>query len=187
MPHSPMAEKDRDRDRLLVNTDATNCLTRSDPGADAPSGPVDAGTVMKARSPSASACVIPNADTYFMAPSLAEKLTWPATITWSRACIFANYMHFTLEYPNMMRRMHELHIKEFTTRSASDRKGRLQIYDIGGRLERHLSRRGHCAAEAEQEPSLAGIRLAGAGHGAAFRRRAVSRPQGAQRRVGETA
>jgi len=36
----------------------------------------------------------------------------------------ANYMHFTLEYPNMMRRLHELSIKELHNAFASrDREG----------------------------------------------------------------
>ena len=49
-----------------------------------------------------------------MAPSLAEKLKpWRAMTSPSITGVhLANYMHFTLEYPNMMRRLHELHIKE---------------------------------------------------------------------------
>ena len=78
--------------------------------------------------------MILNADTYFMAPSLAEKLTLAGhEVTVVTGVHLANYMHFTLEYPNMMRRMHELHIKEihnaFSTRIE---KGRLQVYDIWG-------------------------------------------------------
>jgi dimethylamine/trimethylamine dehydrogenase len=42
-------------------------------------------------------------------------------------------MHFTLEYPNMMRRLHELHIKELHNTFASKiEKGRIEIYDIWG-------------------------------------------------------
>ena len=45
----------------------------------------------------------------------------------------ANYMHFTLEYPNMMRRLHELHVKEMHNAFArSIEKGRLEMYDICG-------------------------------------------------------
>ena len=46
----------------------------------------------------------------------------------------ANYMHFTLEYPNMMRRLHELHIKEMHNAFASQDRARAgsQIYDIWG-------------------------------------------------------
>ena len=46
----------------------------------------------------------------------------------------ANYMHFTLEYPNMMRRLHELHIKELAQHVLleASRPGRLEIYDIYG-------------------------------------------------------
>src|SRR6202451_1767255 len=45
----------------------------------------------------------------------------------------ANYMHFTLEYPNMMRRLHELHIKEVHNAFAARiEPGRAQIYDVFG-------------------------------------------------------
>jgi dimethylamine/trimethylamine dehydrogenase len=42
-------------------------------------------------------------------------------------------MHFTLEYPNMMRRLHELHVKEIHDAfSTKIEKGRLEVYDIWG-------------------------------------------------------
>jgi dimethylamine/trimethylamine dehydrogenase len=42
-------------------------------------------------------------------------------------------MHFTLEYPNMMRRLHELHVTEIHNAfSARIEKGRLEVYDVYG-------------------------------------------------------
>jgi NADH:flavin oxidoreductase / NADH oxidase family len=60
--------------------------------------------------------VILNTDTYFMAPSLAEKLAAARhEVTIVTGVHLANYMHFTLEYPNMMRRLHErTPLKRFT-------------------------------------------------------------------------
>ncbi|MFX8593489.1 hypothetical protein ABTM36_20325, partial [Acinetobacter baumannii] len=76
--------------------------------------------------------VILNADTYFMAPSLAEKLANAGhDVTIVTGVHLANYMHFTLEYPNMMRRLHELHIKELhNTFCSRIESGRMEIYDI---------------------------------------------------------
>ena len=52
-----------------------------------------------------------NADPYFMGPSLAELLaTKGHEVTVIDGVGFGNYMHFTLEAPNMHRRLHELHI-----------------------------------------------------------------------------
>jgi dimethylamine/trimethylamine dehydrogenase len=78
--------------------------------------------------------VILNADTYFMGPSLAEKLSLAGhEVTIVTGVHLANYMHFTLEYPNMMRRLHELHIKEMHNTFASRvEPGKLEIYDIYG-------------------------------------------------------
>ena len=69
-----------------------------------------------------------------MAPSLAEKFAVAGhEVTLVSGVHLANYMHFTLEYPNMMRRMHELHIKEMHNAFASKiEKGRVQVYDIWG-------------------------------------------------------
>ena len=69
-----------------------------------------------------------------MAPSLAEKLAVAGhEVTIVTGVHLANYMHFTLEYPNMMRRLHELHIHEMHNAFASKiEKGRLQVYDIWG-------------------------------------------------------
>jgi dimethylamine/trimethylamine dehydrogenase len=78
--------------------------------------------------------VVLNADTYFMGPSIAEKLAVAGhEVTIVTGVHLANYMHFTLEYPNMMRRLHELHIREEHNSFASKiEKGRLQVYNIWG-------------------------------------------------------
>ncbi|MDE3208871.1 MAG: dimethylamine dehydrogenase, partial [Pseudomonadota bacterium] len=78
--------------------------------------------------------VILNADTYFMAPSIAEKLAKDGhDVTIVSGVHLANYMHFTLEYSNMRRRLHELHVKELNDVFASRaEEGRLEIYDTFG-------------------------------------------------------
>jgi dimethylamine/trimethylamine dehydrogenase len=69
-----------------------------------------------------------------MAPSLAEKLAVAGhEVTIVTGVHLANYMHFTLEYPNMMRRLHELHVKIIHDAfSLAIEKGRLEVYDIFG-------------------------------------------------------
>lgn len=118
------------------NTDGVNCLTHAPiPGADA-SAPeqLTPEQVLAGKKPIGKRVVILNADTYFMAPSLAEKLaTAGHEVTVVSGVHLANYMHFTLEYPNMMRRMHELHIEEIGDHFCSRiEKNRLEIYNIWG-------------------------------------------------------
>jgi dimethylamine/trimethylamine dehydrogenase len=118
------------------NTDGTNCLTHEPiPGADA-SQPdqLTPEQVFEGRKKAGKRVVILNADTYFMAPSLAEKFALAGhEVTIVTGVHLANYMHFTLEYPNMMRRLHELHIKELHNTFASRiEKGRIEVYDIWG-------------------------------------------------------
>jgi dimethylamine/trimethylamine dehydrogenase len=118
------------------NTDGTNCLSHEAiPGADA-SRP-DQFTpeqVLSGKKKIGQRVVILNADTYFMAPSLAEKLALAGhQVTIVTGVHLANYMHFTLEYPNMMRRLHELHVKEeHNTFCSRIEKGRLEVYNIWG-------------------------------------------------------
>jgi dimethylamine/trimethylamine dehydrogenase len=118
------------------NTDGTNCLTHEPiPGADA--GKPEQLTpeqVLLGQKPIGKRVVVLNADTYFMAPSLAEKLAAAGhEVTLVTGVHLANYMHFTLEYPNMMRRLHELHVKEVHNAFASRiEKNRIEIYDIFG-------------------------------------------------------
>jgi dimethylamine/trimethylamine dehydrogenase len=118
------------------NTDGTNCLTHEPiPGADASQADqLTPEQVLEGKKKIGKRVLILNADTYFMAPSLAEKLTLAGhEVTIVTGVHLANYMHFTLEYPNMMRRLHELHIKEMHNAFASQiEKGRVQVYDIWG-------------------------------------------------------
>src|ERR1700716_4221489 len=118
------------------NTDGTNCLTHDPiPGADASKADqLTPEQVLEGRKPIGKRVVILNADTYFMAPSLAEKLAVAGhEVTIVTGVHLANYMHFTLEYPNMMRRLHELHIKEIKNAFCSRiEAGRLEVYDIWG-------------------------------------------------------
>jgi dimethylamine/trimethylamine dehydrogenase len=69
-----------------------------------------------------------------MAPSLAEKLaTAGHEVTIVSGTHLANYMHFTLEYPNMMRRLHELGVKEIGHHFCSRvERGRVEVYNIWG-------------------------------------------------------
>src|ERR1700689_3389634 len=118
------------------DTDGTNCLTHDPiPGADA-SQPdqLTPDQVLEGKKSLGKRVVILNADTYFMAPSLAEKLAVAGhDVTIVTGVHLANYMHFTLEYPNMMRRLHELHIKEMhNTFGSRIEAGKLEIYDIYG-------------------------------------------------------
>jgi dimethylamine/trimethylamine dehydrogenase len=118
------------------NTDGTNCLTHDPiPGADAAQpDQLTPEQVIEGKKPIGKRVVILNADTYFMAPSLAEKLSLAGhEVTLVTGVHLANYMHFTLEYPNMMRRLHELHVKEVHNAFASRiDKGRIEVYDIFG-------------------------------------------------------
>lgn len=118
------------------NSDGTNCLTHDPiPGADA-SRPdqLTPEQVLAGNKPIGKRVVILNADTYFMAPSLAEKLAVAGhEVTVVSGVHLANYMHFTLEYPNMMRRLHELHVTELgDTFCSRIEPGRLEIYSIWG-------------------------------------------------------
>lgn len=118
------------------NTDGTNCLTHDPiPGADA-SRPdqLTPEQVMEGKKKIGKRVVILNADSYFMAPSLAEKLAVAGhEVTVVSGVHLANYMHFTLEYPNMMRRLHELHVTEIGDSFCSKiEAGRLEVYNIWG-------------------------------------------------------
>jgi dimethylamine/trimethylamine dehydrogenase len=118
------------------NTDGTNCLSHEPiPGADAAQpDQLTPEQLLEGKKPVGKRVVIVNADTYFMAPSLAEKLALAGhDVTLVSGVHLANYMHFTLEYPNMMRRLHELHVKEVNDTFCSRiEKGRLEVYNIWG-------------------------------------------------------
>lgn len=118
------------------NTDGTNCLSHEAiPGADASrADQLTPEQVFAGNKPIGKRVVILNADTYFMAPSLAEKLAVAGhEVTIVSGVHLANYMHFTLEYPNMMRRLHELGVEELGDHFCSRiEPGRLEIYNIWG-------------------------------------------------------
>lgn len=118
------------------NTDGNNCLTHEAiPGANASlPDQVTPEQVLEGKKKIGKRVVILNADTYFMAPSLAEKLAGEGhDVTIVSGVHLANYMHFTLEYPNMMRRLHELHVEELGDHFCSKiEPGRLEIYNVWG-------------------------------------------------------
>jgi dimethylamine/trimethylamine dehydrogenase len=118
------------------NSDGNNCLTHEAiPGADASlPDQLTPEQVMAGKKKIGKRVVILNADTYFMAPSIAEKLATDGhEVTIVSGVHLANYMHFTLEYPNMMRRLHELHVEELGDHFCSRiEPGRLEIYNIWG-------------------------------------------------------
>ena len=118
------------------NANGVNCLSHDPiPGADASrADQLTPEQVLSGKKPLGKRVVILNADTYFMAPSLAEKLaTAGHEVTIVSGVHLANYMHFTLEYPNMMRRLHELHVTEIGDHFCSKiEPGRMEIYNIWG-------------------------------------------------------
>ncbi len=118
------------------NTDGNNCLSHEAiPGADASlPDQVTPEQIFAGKKKIGKRVVILNADTYFMAPSLAEKLATDGhEVTIVSGVHLANYMHFTLEYPNMMRRLHELHVEELGDHFCSKiEPGRLEIYNVWG-------------------------------------------------------
>jgi len=93
-------------------------------------------------------------DTYFMAPSLAEKLT--AAVTMSPIVTgvhLANYMHLTLEYPNPCAALCTSCIsKEFAKRLLlAHRAGTARdLRHLGRRLAAHFPGRGSRAARRQQ-------------------------------------
>ena len=78
--------------------------------------------------------LILNADTYFMAPSLAHKLALDGhEVTVVTGVELGRYMHFTLEFPNLHRLLHEMHIEVVGDHWASSvEEGRIQLYNIWG-------------------------------------------------------
>jgi len=78
--------------------------------------------------------MILNCDTYFMAPSLAEKLAKDGhEVTIATGVEVGGYMEFTLEYPNLHRMMHEQHINIIGDVWASKvEEGRIELYNIYG-------------------------------------------------------
>jgi dimethylamine/trimethylamine dehydrogenase len=118
------------------NTDGTNAATHDPiPGIDA-SLPthVTPEQIFAGKKEIGKNVVILNYDPYYMAPSLAEKLAGDGhDVTVVSAAPFGHYMHFTLEAPNMHRRMHEMHVNILGDTAASRAEAnRLEIYDVYG-------------------------------------------------------
>ena len=78
--------------------------------------------------------MILNADAYFMAPSLAQKLAQDGhDVTIASGVELGRYMHFTLEFPNMHRMLHAMHINVIPDVWASRvEEGRIELYSIWG-------------------------------------------------------
>ena len=78
--------------------------------------------------------VILNCDPYYMAPSLAQLLAEKGhEVTILTGVTLGNYMHFTLEAPNMHRMLHELNIEVIGDVWASTAEAnRIQTYPIFG-------------------------------------------------------
>jgi dimethylamine/trimethylamine dehydrogenase len=69
-----------------------------------------------------------------MAPSLAQKLAQDGhDVTVVTGVELGRYMHFTLEFPNVHRALHELHVEVIGDHWASKvEEGRIQLYNIWG-------------------------------------------------------
>ena len=117
------------------NTDGTNCFTHDPlPGVDASLPSHVTPEQIFAGADVGKKVVILNYDPYFMAPSLAQRLAEDGSdVTVVSAAPFGSYMEFTLEAPNMHRRMHELHVDIMGDVAASQAEAnRLEIYDVYG-------------------------------------------------------
>jgi len=78
--------------------------------------------------------MILNADPYYMAPSLAEKLALDGhEVTIASGVTVGGYMEFTLEHPNLHRMMHEQKIEVIDSVWASEvQEGRIELYSQYG-------------------------------------------------------
>ena len=78
--------------------------------------------------------MILNADPYYMAPSLAEKLAKDGhEVTIASGVSVGGYMEFTLEHPNLHRMMHEQKIEIIGDVWASEvQEGRIELYSLYG-------------------------------------------------------
>ncbi|MEW6438328.1 MAG: FAD-dependent oxidoreductase [Pseudomonadota bacterium] len=130
-------------DKVVIATGAhwsangTNCLTHAPvPGLDATraANVLTPEDVFRGTKPIGKKVMILNADSYFMAPSLAQKLAQAGhEVTIATGVELGRYMHFTLEFPNMHRMLHELHINVLSDVWASRvEDGRVELYNIWG-------------------------------------------------------
>lgn len=118
------------------NGDGVNALTHDPiPGVDA-SKPnhVTPEQIFAGQKTIGKRVVLLNADPYFMGPSLAEMLAARGhEVTVIDGVGFGRYMHFTLEAPNMHRRLHELHIEVIGDSWVSRvEEGRVEYYNVWG-------------------------------------------------------
>jgi dimethylamine/trimethylamine dehydrogenase len=129
-------------DKVIIATgsswssDGTNALTHDPiPGIDAskPNHCTPEQILIEGKSVGKRVTIL-NADPYFMGPSLAELLGSKGhEVSVIDGVGFGNYMHFTLEAPNMHRRLHELHINVIgDTWVNKVEDGRIEIYNIWG-------------------------------------------------------
>src|SRR5579883_649940 len=129
-------------DKVVIATgapwvsDGTNCLTHAPlPGLEQVHPYVlTPEDVIRGTKPIGRRVMILNADIYFMAPSLAQKLTEAGhEVTLASGVELARYMRFTLEYPNAQRMLHELHVNVMHDVWASRvEEGRIELYSIWG-------------------------------------------------------
>ncbi|HXG29055.1 MAG TPA: FAD-dependent oxidoreductase [Nevskiales bacterium] len=118
------------------NGDGTNALTHDPvPGIDAALPYIlTPEQIFAGNKPIGKRVMILNCDQYFMAPSLAQKLREAGhEVTIASGVELGRYMHFTLEYPNMHRMLHELGIHVIGDVWASRvEEGRIELYNIWG-------------------------------------------------------
>ena len=118
-------------------TDGTNCLTHAPiPGLEGTprANVLTPEDVILGTKPIGKRVMILNADPYYMAPSLAQKLAEAGhQVTVASGVELGRYMHFTLEAPNMHRMLHELHINVLSSTWASRvEDGRIELYNLWG-------------------------------------------------------
>lgn len=118
------------------NTDGVNALTHEPiPGVDASKDDqVTPEQIFEGKKKIGKRVTILNADKYWMAPSLAEKLARDGhEVTIIDGVGLAGYMEFTLEFPNTMRMLHEHHVEVIGESWASKvEEGRIEVYHLYG-------------------------------------------------------
>lgn len=119
------------------NADGDNCLTHAAvPGLEGTprANVLTPEDVIRGTKSIGKKVLILNADAYYMAPSLAQKLAQAGhEVTVATGVELGRYMHFTLEFPNMHRMLHELHINVIPDVWASRVEDhRIELYNIWG-------------------------------------------------------
>lgn len=118
------------------NRDGTNSLTHAPiPGLEtAQKWIYTPDDILRGKVVEGKRVMILNADPYYMAPSLAQKLTLAGhTVTIASGVHVGKYMDFTLEAPSLHRMLHELKIEVIGDSWASKvEPGRIELYNIWG-------------------------------------------------------